>query len=335
LTCCKHYRKTKHPAAVQQVTVMQQVNNLDPQKFVLWQPPADYEIHVGPEQVGVRLPQVPLPIHIADMPQDGSVPSDHAIGTGVSDYLREFPECPHNVIYAELLRDGYAHYLADLGAQVVMLDSKDVEPAYIARKLTYLKIFRLLEPRNTGLLWQLCRGYYDLGLTFTELPRVRHHLLAAMRFGQDLLRIEAQHQGALNLMAEIDILFGDYPSAQQRLRTLRDLVGQGPAAAAVEGRLRNCIETGFPDHPLVDDLERIAEAMQLSASGNYQQATEILERLEIDDYFCSELKSADFLCLLGLCRLRSGDRAGAFDALSQALEADPEKNQAREALENF
>jgi Tfp pilus assembly protein PilF len=85
----------------------------------------------------------------------------------------------------------------------------------------------------------------------------------------------------------------------------------------------------------MDDLECIGDAMQLYAAKDYLLATELLERLEEDTYFLSELKSADFLCLLGMCRIKTGDCAGAFDALSQALEMEPDHEQAREMIDSI
>jgi tetratricopeptide (TPR) repeat protein len=312
-------------------------NNLNPQQFVFWLPPEGYTIHVGPEQQPVGLPPVPLPVKIADMEafeDTEGPPDDNAIGAGVYDYLRQFPECLNNREYAELLRDGYSHFLADLAAHVVMLDKKDVEPAYVFRKLTYLKILRLLEPDNAGLVWQLAHGFYSLALTFTELPQVRRNLLDAMRFGQHLLKLKPEDPAALNLLADIDILFGDYPAAINRLRKLLALLTDEATITKVMSRLERCVEIGFPEHPLMDDLECIGHAMQLYSAENYALATELLELLEEDAYFMSELKSADFLCLLGMCRLKTDDRSGAFDALSQALEMDPGHDQARAVLES-
>lgn len=308
------------------------INNLDPQHYAFWQPPPGSLIHVGPEQLPIPLPQVPLPIKLKDMDND---PGCNAIGEGVYDYLRQFPDCLHNSDYAELLRDGYAHYLADLAAQVVMLDKKEVDPAYVFRKLTYLKILRLLEPDNEGLLWQLAQGFYGLAMTFTELPQVRRHLLNAMRFGQELLKHKADDHAALNLLAEVDILFGDYPAAISKLSRLLESLTDQHIAETIQTRLESCIDMGLPDHPLVDDLECVGEAMQLYAMQDYSLATELLERLEEDDYFITEFKSADFLCLLGMCRSKTGDRAGAFDALSQSLEIAPGHEQARAVIESI
>jgi tetratricopeptide (TPR) repeat protein len=307
--------------------------NLDPQHFVFWHPPAGYVIQVGSGPQSVQLPQVPLPLKIRSN-GDGA-PSVNAIGEGAYDYLRQFPDCPYNTEYVALLSQAYSHFLADLAAHVVMLDVKDVEPAYVFRKLTYLKILRLLEPTNTGLLWQLSQGFFNLALTFNELPAVRRHLLEAMRFGQDLLKVKPKDPAALNLLAEIDILFGDYPGAVTKLQQVLQVVNDQAAAARIECRLETCLERGIPDHPLLDDLECIGEALRLYAGEEYRLATELLERLEQDGYFMSELKSADFLCLLGMCRIGSGDPGGAFDALSQALEMQPDHQQAREALDSL
>lgn len=310
------------------------LNNLDPDNFVFWTPPAGSVVHVGPERQPVPYPGLPLPVRVKDMAADDA-PAENAVGEGVYDYLRQFPDCLHNTAYAQLLRDGYAHYIADLAANVVMLDKKDVEPAYVFRKLTYLKILRLLDPANAGLLWQLCQGFYDLAMTFTELARVRRHLLDAMRFGQALAKLDPDHGAAQNLLAQVDILFGDYPSAIRRLQRLLELVTDEESSTQIAARLQSCIETGFPDHCLVDDLEKIADAMQLYSAGHYAMATEILERLEVDDYFTSELISVDFLCLLGMCRIKTGDQGGAFEALSRALEIDPDHEQARLALDSI
>lgn len=315
---------------------MNQLNsdNLDPQNFIFWQPPAGHVVHFGADQEEFALPQIPLPVKIKDI-EGEEHPSDNAVGEGIYDYLREFPDCQDNTAYAEILRDAYSHYLADLGAQAVMLDAKDVESSYVYRKLTYLKILFLLEPDNVGLASQLAQGFYDLAMTFTELAQVRRYLLQSMRYGQAIIKNSPDNTLALNLLAEIDILFGDYPTATTRLNRLLALQEDDAVKERVQERIDTCMAVGFPDHPLVDDLEQIAHVMELYSVGNFTLATEIMERLEEDEYFVSELKSADFLCLLGMCRLKTNDTAGAFDALTQAVELDPEHEKAKELLDSI
>ncbi len=306
--------------------------NLDPQHYSFWMPPDDRSVLTGADQTPVPLPQIPLPLERKAACRE---PSDNVIGNGVYDYLRRFPECPHGVEYAELLRDAYPHFLADLAANLVMLDAKEVEPAYILRKLSGLRVLRLLEPENTGLLWQLAQGYYGLAMLFSELPRVRRHLLDAMRFGLELVRKLPDHPSALNLLAEIDLLFGDYPSACVRLRRLLAQLNDPGAADRIAEKLRACEEVGYPDHPRIDDLEAIGEAMLACGENDFDRALYLLERLEVDDDFLEEFSSADFFYMLGRCRLETGDRAGAFEALSRSLTIAPDHELARSTLDSF
>lgn len=308
--------------------------NHNPEVFQFWDFPEERFIEVGPEQVPIRLPSVPIPVEIKEIEKQVP-PTDDAIGKGLYDYLRQFPHCEYNKEYANILKNTFPHYLVDLASQIVMLDKKDVEPSYVFRKLTYLKILNLVEPDNLGLLSKLSQGFYDLGLTFTELSNSRYYLLESMRYALDLIKIDGENPQALNLLAEIDVLFGDYPKAIQRLKSLLQSIEGEEQKLMVQRRLQSCVDCGLPDHCLVDDLEMIGDAIELYSANNFTLATEILERLEQNQYFRDELLSADFLCLLGMCRKETGDSAGAFDALSQALELDPEHVLAQETLDSI
>ncbi|MHB8710670.1 MAG: hypothetical protein ACYC9T_00005, partial [Trichloromonadaceae bacterium] len=118
--------------------------------FVFWTPPPATTVEVGADRHPFPLPILPLPVHRQALAE--GVPNDAAVGQGLYDYLRQFPDCPHNSVYAELLRDAYPHFLADMGAHILMLENKDVDGHYVRRKLSYLKILALLEPGNAGLL---------------------------------------------------------------------------------------------------------------------------------------------------------------------------------------
>jgi len=307
--------------------------SLAPDRYTLWQPPAGRCVETGADCLEVPLPDLALPIHVEILAE--GTPSDHDIGQGAYDYLRQFPDCPGNVAYAELLRDAYPHFLSDLASHAVMLDAKEVEPAYVQRKLSYLKILALLEPTNVGLLAQLCRGYYELALTFSELHSCRYNLLQVMRFGQALLKVRADDPATLNLLAEVDLLFGDYPAAAGKWQRLLAVIGDEGLRGRIQARMAPFVDLPLPESSLVDDLESVDRAMQCYLQGDYPQATELLERLEEGGRFQRELPSADFHCLLGLCRLKTADRAGAFAALSTALEIDPDHAHAREALDAF
>jgi tetratricopeptide (TPR) repeat protein len=309
------------------------IENLDPKHFLLWSPPPGATVLIGAERQPLSLPQIPLPLHRDDL-NDGS-PSDAAIGQGVYDYLRHFPDCVGNNIYAALLRDAYPHFISDLAAHAVMLDAKQVEPAYVARKLTCLKLLLLLEPRNRGLLVQLCRGYFELAMEFAALAHCREHLLKAMRFGQELLAIDPIDITALSLLAEVDLLFGDIPGAIDKWQRLTAQVSDPEMQAHIETRLHACARAAESDTTLVDDLEAVAEALRLHEFGDDRQATFLLERIESLGHLTSALPSADFYWLLGVCRLGCGDPGGAVAALHQALALEPGHPLAQAALETL
>jgi tetratricopeptide (TPR) repeat protein len=251
------------------------------------------------------------------------IPTADAIGVGVYDYLRHFPDCPHNVAYAELLRDAFPHYLADLAAQAVMLDYKKVDAPYVQRKVTCMKIFTLLDPENPMLAQHLGIACYELGLMFSELPRSRYHLLAAMGYLQRSLALHAANIASLNLLGEIDFLFGDYPAALRRWQLVVAAL-EGETQVALAGKIARIEGEEVPDHPLVDDLEAIGHAMELYGEGDVRAAGMILERLEEDGCVPVEFPSPEFYCLLGLCRELQGDLGGAFAAFDAAMTLDPE-----------
>lgn len=315
---------------------MTQVNetacSLDPQQYVLWTPAAGKAIETGADQHPVALPQLPLPLHRDDVAEE---PTGDAIGRGLYDYLRQFPECPHNVIYAELLRDAFPHYIADLGAHIVMLDHKEVDVPYIRRKLTSLKILALLQPENPALHQQIGMVHLELALIFSQLKDCRRQLLAAMGALQRSLLLQPDNPSCLNQLAQIDFLFGDYPAALRRWRQVIEMLLDGPVRQSLIDKVAQIAGQEIPDHPLVDDLETIGEALDLYGEGDMRGALLILERLEEDGRLPKEFPSAEFHYLLGMCRGRSGDSAGAFAAFENALMLHPDFTPASQAKDRL
>lgn len=301
--------------------------------FVFWQPGQDRLLRVGPEQRAVALPDLPLPLNRSDL--DEGEPSDSAIGQGVYDYLRRYPDCLHNREYAELLRDAFPHLLSDLAAHAILLDAKDVDSTYVLRKLTALKILRLLEPDNKGLLCQLSRGFFELAMTLSELPNCRRYLLEAMRAAHHLHRLDPDDLGNLDLMAELDMLFCDYPAAAVRWQRLLAASDDPATVEKASRQLAVCQARKMPDRTRVDDLEDFGAAMNLYASRQYALALAILERLEESAEFMAEFSSADFFYLLGLCRREQDDPGGAVAALQRSLDLAADFQPARDALDEL
>ncbi len=305
---------------------------LDPAVFTFWLPPAGRSLKVGPEQNCVPLPELPLPIAreaLADVPEPGA----DAIGEGLYAYLRRFPDCPHNAAYAGLLREAFPHYLAEIGSQIVMLDAKEVDPPYVRRKIRYLKILLLLEPENPGLLQQLGMANYQVGLMFSELERCRYDLLRAMHFLQRGLKVMPEDCATHNYLGQIDYLLGDYPGAARHWQTIVEALEHGPARTAFVGRLARIERGDVPESPLIDDLEAIGHAAMAYADGRVEEAKLLLERLEREAVLPAEMPMPEFYHFLGLCRERTGDPGGAFEAFGKALQLDPDFALAREAQE--
>lgn len=308
-------------------------NSLDPENFVLWTPMTGHSINVGPEQTPFVLPEIPLPVRPADL-EEGD-PTANAIGQGAYDYLREFPDCPFNAEYAELLREAFPHFLSDLGAQILMLDHKEVDSFYVRRKITYMKILALLDGDNPGLLQQLGIEYFNLSQMFTEFGECRQHLLKAMGYFSRVLQRQPDNLSALNYLAQIDYLFGDYPGASARWRQVVDSLDDGPSRRTLIEKIEAMTAEGMPAYPLIDDFEQIWGAMECYGRGEIDEATITLNIVEERGKFTEAFPCAEFYYLLGMCRGKNGDQGGAFESLEKALELDPDYTLAQEAKDRL
>lgn len=295
--------------------------------YRFWTPETGHTVKVGPEQEEIVLPEIPLPVKM-ELDATG-IPSDDTIGASIYDYLRQFPECPHNREYAEILRDAFPHYLADLGSQIVMLDHKDVDAPYVKRKIASMQILLLLNPDNKGLLLQLGVNFYELGLMFAELAHCRSHLVKAMRY----LSAVDEDAAALNYLARIDYLTGDYPTAIERWKRVRELVADVSTQQAITDQIEELQAAGLPDKPLLEDLEAIGEAMRLMAGKDIDQARFILERLEEENVIPKQFPNPEFYYMLGICREKTGDTAGAVESFGRALAVEPGHEPSREGLD--
>ncbi|HKK01861.1 MAG TPA: hypothetical protein VJ955_06795 [Desulfuromonadales bacterium] len=304
---------------------------LDPQTYVFYTPEPGRTVEVGAEGRQVALAPIPYPIMREDMESgEEPIPSDDLIGKGIYDYLRQFPDCPLNVRYAELMRDAYPHFLADLGAQIAMLDYKEVDAPYVRRKVTFMKILALLEPQNPRLLAGLGKACFELGLMFSELPHCRQHLLTSMGYLQRTLKLAPDDIASHNILGQIDYYFGDFPAAIRHWRQVSASLDDPALTEAFAARIAAMETEVAPDHPLIDDLEAIGAALVAYGEGEITEAMEILERLEEQTSIAEELASPQFFYLLGMCRARNGNPGGAFSAFDQALSLDPEYQPALE-----
>lgn len=288
--------------------------------FRFWTPPEGFTLHVGPEQRPVALPQIPLPLWGVDAPV--ATPVADAIGQGLYDYLRRVPEAADAPVYAGILKEAFPHYLTDLAAQIIMINEKEVDAPFLQRKVVGLQIFLHLEPDNAGLFFLLGDTWRELGLMFSEFNHSRNHFLAAMRALQRSLELSPENPAALNKLAQLDFWFADYPAALRRWRQLVVLLDDADTQAALMAQIARLEQGAVPDHPLIEDLEAIGEAMTLLGDNDAAAALALLERLEEEGSFIAALPLPEFFHLLAECRERTGDSAGAFAAFDQALALD-------------
>jgi len=299
--------------------------------FRFWTPPPGFSVTAGADEHAVPVPEVPLPVH-REVLAAGS-PGREDIGQGLYDYLRQFPDCRNNRVYAELLRDAFPHFLADLGAQAVMLDHKEVDPPYVKRKINALKILALLDPGNGPLQQQIGLAWFQLALTFSEMGDSRRHFQQAMIHLGRALEVNPDDPAGLNALARIDYFLGDFPAAARRWRRAMESADDPGMRAALEQNLARVADAEFPEAPLIDEFEAVGAALELCGAGRFVQALKILDRLEEQGRLAIEFPTAEFFYLLGLCREKTGDPGGAFAAYERALELAPDFQPAREGRE--
>jgi tetratricopeptide (TPR) repeat protein len=294
---------------------------LDPHEYSFWTPEPNTAVSVGPEETRVILPEIPLPIGRADL-IEGQRPTDKQIGVGIYNYLRRFPDCPFNAAYAKLLKDAYAYYISDLGAQIIMLESKDVDPPYVRRKISYLKILALLEPANPGLLLRIGAAYFELALIYSELIHVRRELMNAVTWLQKSLLLVPKDRTVLNYLGQTCYLLGDYSAVTRYWRGVIDQLPEGAARRTLQQRLQRIADEDLPVRPLVDDFETVGVAMEHYHLQEFDEARLIMDRLEEEGSIPREMPSPDFYYFVGLCREKAADSAGAFQAYEEALAID-------------
>jgi len=299
------------------------------EEFAFWTPSDSASVKVGPEQQEVSLPQVPLPVHPRHL-KDGE-PSTAAIGEGVYDYLRRYPDCDHNVAFAELLRDAFPHYIADIGSHAVMLDARDVSAAYLKRKINLLKILHLLDTQNAGLFFLLGKTCFELLHEVSEFSDSRQHLLAAHGYLRQARRLGLQEQALDYLLGELDFLLGDFPGAARHWQQALALMG--PQQHALRSRLEERLAGLAQDEPyaLLDEMETVGQALLEAGRGDYSSALELLEPVAEQGHLLDYFSCAQLPYMIGVCREKLGDSSGALVAYEEALEIDPQFSLALDA----
>ncbi len=282
-------------------------------------PPSADVVVSGPDGRDLPVPRIPLPLEQAN---ETEPPGKVALGEGLYAYLRQFPDCPYNRAYAELLQRGFPHYLSDLAAQAVLLEHKTVDSPYLLRQLNCLKILALLQPEKAELQFQLGVASYRLALMFQELEHSHQHLLSALGHFNKSVKEQAENPAALNYLAHVNFLIGDYPVALLRWQQAIEFVADETLKEAMQKRVDQLQGWDVPEYPLLDDLEQLSLALQAHDCSNYAEALQILAAVEERGFLLREFSFPEFYYLSGLCRLNLQDLAGARDGYLKALQID-------------
>jgi tetratricopeptide (TPR) repeat protein len=156
-----------------------------------------------------------------------------------------------------------------------------------------------------------------------------------MSYFYRILKKQPDNLTVLNYLAQIDYLFGDYPTAIVRWRRVIDCLEDGSPRQALVEKVEMMIAEGAPEYPLIDDYEQIGTAMECYGRGEIAEAATMLDIIEERGKFTGAFPCPEFYYLLGMCRSKNGDQGGAFEALEKALVLDPDYTLAQEAKDRI
>lgn len=305
---------------------------LDSEQFSFWFAPAGMSLSIGEEQE-LPLPAIPLPLRSADLPADPAVvPAERLIGEGLYDYLCNFPECPHAAAYADILRQAYPFLIADLGAQLLVLDLRNTDASALRHKMALLQILLHLDPDNFGLTHKLGVASLNLALHPSQLQQIRTQLLDARQWLEKARRAQPDDVSNLDYLGQVCFLCGNYHQAQIYWQSALKHAGTGKTSGALAERIAALTPETIPLRPLEESLEQVGCARQLFDRGAFDQARTLLEEVLNQGDLARVMPFAEFFYLLGLCREIAEDFAGAYEALMTATTLDEKHEPAQQAL---
>jgi len=292
-------------------------------------PTVDFCLEARDGKVKIPLGNVPIPVLKEDI--SAIEPSYDAIGRGVYHFLRVNPEGSYAERYAALFRDGYPHLLAELATHLVMLDHKDVDLPYLDRKITYLKIFALLEPDNHYFPLEIGSVFLEKALTLADLSNTTLHLFSAEKYLRRALQLDPDDLKTRNLLGEVCYLLGKYNEASDLWRDILESV-PSDAAGKIRVKLDRIAQGSCPHIPGVDYLQAVGVALEAFELSDFEEAAAII--LDVIDAVSEfeEFPLAEINYLLGLCYMRLDMPKYAEQYFRQALSFYPGYEEAEQQL---
>jgi tetratricopeptide (TPR) repeat protein len=264
----------------------------------------------------------------------GELPSYDALGRGVYQALRSDPGCRNCRRYAELLKEGYPHYVSELASHIIMLGEKDVEVPYLDRRVNLLRIFALMEPGNAHFPLEIGATLLEKGCRFSALHLSTVTLFQAESYLARALELAPGNLKASSALAEVSFLLGKYQAAASLWRlVLPELSVE--ASVEMNQRLERIERGELPKVPAVDYLEAVAVALSLQQEGESDEAVAIFTDIMQDEHFACEFPMPEIPYLCALCCIDLGRGRDARTLLRQALRMNPDYAEARAALEKL
>ncbi len=283
-------------------------------------------------KVRISLGDFPIPLLKKDV--SSCEPSYDSIGRGIYQFLRIHPEGSYAMRYAAILRDGYPHLLAELATHLLMLDQKDVDLPYLDRKITYLKIFALLEPDNHHLTFEIGSVFFEKALTLAALSNTTLHMFSAEKYLRKSLQLKPDDLKTINLLGEICYLLGKYTDASDLWRGIVDSLSID-AAGKIRVRLDQIAQGNCPQVPAVDYLQAVGVALEAFGMSDFEEAAAIiLDVIDVVSCF-EEFPLAEINYVLGLCYLKLDMPKYAEQYFKQAILLHPGYEEAEQQLETM
>lgn len=286
---------------------------------------------------GVEIPcdDLPLPLAEADYTAlHGEPPSYDMIGRGIFEALRSDPDCINAPRYAQILKEGYPHIISEIGAQILMLERKEVDLPYVDRRINHLKIFALLEPGNPRFPLEIGLTYMDRGLRLSGLQLSTASMYKAEEHLKRALQLSPDDPSVLSPLGEVSYLLGRYEAAAECWRRTAE-AEKGEKRDRLLARLDRMERGVLPRVPPVDYLEAAGGAFELHRQGEWEEAAAVVNDILDDEVFCEEFPIPELYMLLGECYEGLSMPGYAQECYRQALALRPAWEEARRALDKL
>ena len=271
-------------------------------------PPAGFVLRGRDGRVAVPWEgKPPLPLLEEDFSsaEQSNSPDYDMVGRGIYQALRINPDCHFAADYAAVLKEAYPHIISELGGQIIMLDAKEVDTPYLDRKINFLRIMSLLEPKNAGLCMEIARTFADKGARLSTLHQAVSSWYAAEKYLKKAFELDADDRHTLYEYGEALYVLGRYDRAAEIWQKAASRCDE-TERRKIEARIAAILTGKLPLVPPVDYLTALAVAVEEHQAGRNDEAAAIIEDVLTDPVFSTQFPLNEIHFLLGTCYQEMG-----------------------------